>query len=314
MLLLILAKGILPFGKNEIKTNILFWRKYHHDITPYVFVLFLLNWFYVQFSSDDVTGDKEGLRRVAKQVMNKASTKRIISKQEAMVLLADLDLVYCTEIIQSVSISNSKQVSVTDENKSSKKTFLQEYRDRDVSHENLSFHRYFHLTKNHSDVRGNRKYIVPHFVGSNGTPRYPVTDDYARHTLIVYRPWRTYPKDLNWKEEFEEFIHSPICPLPARLTYERVMARFIDKMTHYEAKAKDGDHRHNLLSPEDEELLYLVGLKGSEDHYDFDDALFATMERGIDYDWGKKATVSALKIVYQYPCCIQTDTHNFPAT
>ena len=243
------------------------------------------------FSADDMSGDKEGLKRVAKQVMNKTSSKRIISKQEAMVLLGQLDLTCCTEIIQSVSISNSKRVASNEETASStKKTYLQEYRDRAPCHEEMSFHRYFHYTKNSPDIRGNRKFIVPHFVGCNGTPRYPVTDDYARHTLIVYRPWRVYPRELDWKTEFDIFIHSQVCPLSARLTYERVMRRYIDKMTYYEAKQKDGDHSHNLISPEDEELLYLVGMKGV-DEYDFDDVVYKSLEKGIDYDWGKPPKV-----------------------
>ena len=235
---------------------------------------------------DDTTGDKDDIKRACKKVMNKAVSKRIISKQEACVLLADLDLVYCTESIQNVSISNTKCVT-TDGAQKGTKTFIKEYKQRDASYEHATLHEYF-IIKNKG--RGN-KLIFPNFVGVNGAPRYPVTDDYARHTLIVHRPWRKYPVDLDWKTEFNAFIHSPQCPLSAQMGYMRVMRRFIDKMTHYEPKATICDHTGNALSTEDEELMLLVGLKNG-DECDLDDVLLQKMEKGIDYDWTSKHTVS----------------------
>lgn len=242
-------------------------------------------------SCDDTTGDKDDIKRACKKVMNKTVSKRIISKQEACVLLADLDLVCCTESIQNISISNTKCVT-TDGTAKGTKTLIKKYSDRPAAMELESLHKYFLREK-----RGHgKKPIFPNFVGVNGTPKYPVTDDYARHTLIVHKPWRVYPKDLDWKTEFNAFINSPDCPLSARMGYMRVMRRFIDKMTHYEAKATTCDHSGNALSPEDEELMLLVGLKDG-DECDFDDVMFEQMEKGLDHSWDSKPLVSQLEVL-----------------
>jgi hypothetical protein len=236
------------------------------------------------------TGDISDIKRVCKHVMNKAVTKRIISKQEACVLLGELDLVTCTETIQNISISNSKLFSVGDENRSTSptKTFINEYKSRPQIHERLSLHEYFHATRN---TNPNSKIIIPNFVGINGAPKYPVTDSYARHTLIVHRPWRSYPDKLNWRQEFETFINSAECPVSAKVGYQRVMRRYIDKMTQYEPKATPADHSNNPIEPDDDELMALVGLKGHDDTYDEEEALYKQMHRGLNHNWGEEPKV-----------------------
>jgi hypothetical protein len=240
--------------------------------------------------SDDVTGGHEDIRRVCKQVMNKTASKRIISKQEATVLLADLDLFASTETIESVSISNSTRVVVKDCTATKTKTFIQRYAQRPGTYDNMNLHDYFHHVKNHESQQ-NKKMILPNFVGVSGTPRFPVTVDYARHTLIVYRPWRTYPRDLDWLAEFELFINSKDCPMGPRITYERVMQRHYEKMTHYEAKATTVDHSGNPVDDDDMDLLFLAGMKANQE-YDADDLLFQNMEKGIDYQWDTPPKVS----------------------
>lgn len=218
--------------------------------------------------------------------MNKTVTKRIISKQEACVLLGDLDLTYCTETIMNVSISNTVNVTADGASKGTK-SFVKEYKTREAALEALTLHQFFLARK---AGRG-KKVIFPNFVGVNGTPKYPVTDDYARHTLIVHKPWREYPTGMNWKEEFDAFINGPDCPMSAQMAYLRVMRRYIDKMTHYEAKSTPCDHSGNSLSPEDEELMLLTGLKDG-DELDFEDEMYKKMEKGIDYKWDSNPMVS----------------------
>ena len=164
--------------------------------------------------------------------MNKAVSKRIISKQEACVLLGELDLFQCTETICSVSISNSKALRISDgaddssKNGSRYQLFINQSKKRPVQYERLTLQQYFSLKNNNNPTK---KTIIPHFVGVNGAPKYPVMHDCTRHTLIVHKPWRTYPSpQTNWIEEFETLIHSPECPVSARVGYERVMWRYID--------------------------------------------------------------------------------------
>ena len=242
-------------------------------------------------SAEDATGDVNDVRRLCKQIMNKAVSKRIISKQEACLLLADMKLTACTEVIDPISISNSRQVAAGDINQStSKKTFVELYQKRDPCHESLSLHSYYYVL-NDTTMKDGDKLKIPHFCGINGVPKFPVTESYARHTLIIHRPWREYPNLTDWLSDFEVFINSDECPVSARLAYDRVMMRHYDKMTHYEPKATEGDHLHNRMSEEDMELQALCGLKGDTD-LDHDDALLSKLPRGLNHAWSVKPKVS----------------------
>ena len=217
--------------------------------------------------------------------MNKAVANRITSKQEASVLLADLPLVESTETIESVSISNSKRVSACEADKhTTGKTIIDECKKRHSSLESMSLHQHFHCTRNTQKAKHGKKTIMANFVGVNGTPTYPVTESYARHTLIVHRPWRECPNRETWLAEFDSFVHSAECPQSAKLTYERVVCRHCDKMTHYEAKASNGDHSQNEASEEDIALMHLVGAK-CDGETDCDDCILKSLDCGLQHKW-----------------------------
>ena len=61
-------------------------------------------------SAETLSGDKRDIQRTCRQILNKTAGQRLISKQECMVLLGELDLVTCSETIETISISNKKQV------------------------------------------------------------------------------------------------------------------------------------------------------------------------------------------------------------
>jgi hypothetical protein len=243
-----------------------------------------------------LTGDQNDVKRVCKQVMNKSAGKRIISKQEASVILGDLDMFTCSETIESVSISNSKLLRLNEQKSSSNNTILKKYINRPKQYDNISLYEYFHLTKKPTK---SKKDIVPHFVGISGTPKYPPTETYARHVLTVYKPWRKYPKKCDWIPDFETFINSAQCPASARMHYERAMCRYYDHMTHYDPKSSDVDHTGNPISDDDAELIQLLGLKGTV-HEDEDALLIKQMDRGLEFDWGKPAKVSYEMLVFQF--------------
>ena len=220
--------------------------------------------------------------------MNKSAGKRIISKQEASVLLGDLDMFTCSETIESVSISNSKLLKLNDKESSSNNTFLKKYQNRPKQYNDVSLYEYFHITKKPS---ASKKDLVPHFVGISGTPKFPATETYARHVLTVYKPWRKYPKQCDWIAEFDIFINSARCPASAKMHYDRAMCRHYDNMTHYDVKSSDVDHTGNPISDEDKDLIELLGLKGTA-HEDEDAMLIKQMDRGLDFNWSKPAKVS----------------------
>lgn len=214
----------------------------------------------------------------------------MISKQEAMVLLAELDLFTCTESIASVSISNSQKIRGSEE-KEVNKSFLNQYKDRDLKYKDLSLYDYFYATKQPKNLT---KTVIPHFVGVSGTPQFPVTETYARHILTVYRPWTEYPKNCDWIPEFNEFIKSKLAPPSAKMHFERAMCRYYNKTTGYEPKSGVCDYSKNLIDADDEELLDLIGLAKSED-CDYDTALIKSLDRGFNYKWDKPPKVRTFK-------------------
>lgn len=203
-----------------------------------------------------------------------------------MVLLGELDLTNCTESLATVSINNSRALRRSTE-KSQDKSFVTQYANRPKRFENLSMYAYFCHLKNspqETQKRSQQKYMIPNFVGASSTPKYPVTDSYARHTIITYRPWRNYPTNLKWRAEFEHFINEEACPMSCKMGYFRVVKRYIDKMTAYEVKSKQTDHSQNTVDHDDYELMTLLGLHSSNDD-SVDTSDFNLMERGKDFEW-----------------------------
>ena len=234
-------------------------------------------------AAEDITGDKMDIKRIVKQVMNKAASKRIISKQESMVLLGNLPLVQCSEIIDSVSINNSKRLK-GDGERATDNRFVTRYKNRKQEHEHLSLHQFYLATKPNT---------IPNFVGVNSTPRFPVTPGYARHTVIVHCPWREYPQNINWVAAFNNFISSGHCPPSCRMTYDRVMQRHIRNLTHYEPKSSPPDHSKNEISQSDYELAMLVGLPDNQSYDgDPDTLIIRQLDRGHDFKWDADAKVS----------------------
>ena len=150
--------------------------------------------------------------------MNKSTTKRLISKPEAVCILGKLDMTKCTETIVNVSISNSAQLRKADSD--IKDNIIGKYKKRRKDEENLSLYEFFHKYENEKLGKKQRGCKIPHFVGVNGTPKFPVTADYAKHQLIVHKPWRTYPKSQDWIADFHSFINGQNAPISAQMTYK----------------------------------------------------------------------------------------------
>jgi hypothetical protein len=85
---------------------------------------------HIIMNAESGLGGKQDLKRVCKKVMNKAATRRLISKQEASVFLADLPLTRCSEFIKTVSISKSTRLNTDKSQSSTSKKFLDHYASR----------------------------------------------------------------------------------------------------------------------------------------------------------------------------------------
>jgi len=237
--------------------------------------------------SKEETCDKKDVQRVIKQVLNTTVSNRIISKQECCVLLANLNLFYCSETIQSVSLSGGKRLSATPaEANSAPKSFLKQYEARPSQQENLSLHQYFLAEK--GLTKGGRT-VVPHYVGMSGQPVYPVTVAYAKSVCLIHKPWRKIDLDREWIKEFDLFLYSVDCPESVRIAYKRVFYRYIRKLTHVETLAKEhpGD---SPIDEDDENLMDLCRLSRM-DSSDIDDHnIMSFFNKGLNVDWSLETT------------------------
>ena len=59
-----------------------------------------------------VSGCKRDLKSLARRVLNKSLTTKLISKQECMVQLSGLKLSDCSEIIETLSLSNNAKIDM----------------------------------------------------------------------------------------------------------------------------------------------------------------------------------------------------------
>jgi hypothetical protein len=240
----------------------------------------------------ETTGDISELTTLCRHITNKASSSRLISKPEASVLLGGLDLVVCSDFIESVSISNNLRLTVSDDKKT-QNSLLLTYQKRPAELEQYSLHAFYSIYR--ENILG-KKPSIPHYVGVKGYPTYPVTEGYARHVLIVYKPWRHYPNMLSWLEDFEHFINSEECPKSAKLTYNRVVRRFYDGTQFVEPTASKAQCDANM-SQEDAELLLLAGL-GKVDGESECILDLQGVPRGIDFTWGKQPAVSDTRVYF----------------
>lgn len=220
--------------------------------------------------------------------MNSASTKRLISRQEALVLLGDLDLVLCSDVIKTVSLTASRRIAATPDNREDK-NILTKYRKRPLSLEHISLYEYFRLTN--AECTKSKKQVVPHFVGICGNPTFPVSENYAKQTLVIHKPWRTYPVSDNWIKEFNNFINHQDAPVAATIPYQRAMQRFYTGTQFVEPVASRPDLTAKGISEETQELLDLVGMAHTE-NLDYDVQLLESIDRGADYEWDKPPQVS----------------------
>jgi hypothetical protein len=237
-----------------------------------------------QHRTEEVTGDQQDIKRLTKQVMNKCLTRRLISKQEAVTLLAQMPLYACTEKIENVTISNTARLKLSKMDNEDT-TMINKYSKRPSHLENMSLYDFFHYQVNDND-KTKRDAKIPHFIGVSGRPVYPPTIPYAKHTLIVHKPWRTYPTSNDWITDFYRFMNGTECPVSARMTYNRVIARHLTNMEYYDPIATECDHSTNPIDMDDQKLLELLGLH-KKDRLDFDDTIMKQLHRGRDYPWDK---------------------------
>ena len=233
-------------------------------------------------------GDKSDVQRLARQLLNRTVGEKMISKQEAMVHIGQLDLVDCSESIDTVSISGYYKLNTGRPST----TFLKKYASRPHNLKHLTLHEYFHVLKNKAqDPSTVNASYVPHYVGANSHPQYPPTIPYARSVILLHKPWfKTFEPNQDFVSLFQELIDNPTCPLHVKLPYLRIKARVEDRKTHIEPTNTLDDPICPFLSdkiPNDlKDAIQLANtLPITNQQQDFDTYVF---DYGKDHDWSRQ--------------------------
>jgi hypothetical protein len=175
---------------------------------------------------------KKEVFSAARKLLNRASVYRIISKQEAMCLLAQLPLVLCSERIEPVPLSPSRRICNQIEAKKDKTlqdtSWVTEY-ERRTGDSTLCFH---HCVTGVMNRKKNStlKEIVPHYTGSIQFFSFPISESYCYQLLLAYMPWSksnhlSNKQGKTYRDQLLEFVSSPICPQTILLAYERAKSR-----------------------------------------------------------------------------------------
>ena len=216
---------------------------------------------------------------LARKIMNNASKDKLISMQEATVLLANMDLCFCSENIQYINLSGSYRLD-TGQYASQ---FYNLYANR-IGNLHMSMDEYFQFCK-----CNDKRLTIPHYVGGKMQPVWPPTEEFARSMLVVHRPWHK-KFDISSERlipEFEDMYRAGSCPQKLKLTIDRELFRHKTQAFYTEPVSKATALNYADFTQEDydesnEQLVALVSTlpsdaAGAEDDHNFD--------YGRDYEW-----------------------------
>ena len=242
--------------------------------------------------TQEETKDKSDVVNLVKKLMNRATSNRLISKQECVTLLGGLDLTRCSEQIERVSISNSQKITIDHKDKNRTNNNLRvKYSQRPMRLEHLSLYEYYHYTHNKNIHARSHKFKIPHFLGINGQPCYPVSIPYAKSVIIKHKPWRNNnlhnDVDRDWVQEFQQFRSSGKCPSSVLVEYNRVFNRYITNTVGQEPLSNEVDHTFNDISEEDLEIIQSTGMHAQPAEDFYAGGILKGVNKGEDFDWHK---------------------------
>ena len=225
----------------------------------------------------------QNIRRITRQLMNKCGTNRVVSKQECMVLLLDLDLVKCSDQFHDINVSGSSIIRI---NSSLKRQgivsrYAQRHGDNDIS-----LHQYFHQSHGQHKGLTKKTWKIPVYIGSTIIPVFPPTFAFARSALFAYKPWRRRFNfdEKNWFQNFESFVNrSDTCPT-LKIPYIRAMNRYYTNTINNEPKHTDMQ-LSATSSENDTDQLHLFGL-----HFQSNDIDNYNFDYGKTYEWSQRST------------------------
>jgi hypothetical protein len=231
----------------------------------------------INASQQGVT-DKQDLIKLSRQLLNRCSDNRVISKQECMVLLHDLDLMYCTDKFEHINISGLA-LSKTINGKT--KNIIQQYKKRQNNYHELSLHQFFHNQHKQQPGISKDNWVIPHYLGLSTKAIFPVNIYYAKATFIIHKPWIQYfDLSVRWEEEFNEFITKPTCPHHVKIAFARAINKHFTVSHEREPIATSPDLDTNMTN-EQEDIIHLSHLHADPENAMINDEF----NYGITHNW-----------------------------
>ena len=206
--------------------------------------------------------DDNMLVQIVNKVLNSISSNRTISKQEAVMHIARLPLVSCSESIVPVYANGYYKITKKDKNDD----LISQYAHRTRSMWHLTLGEYFY--QEYADKKKTTKEAIMHIAGLNSTPVYPMNYDYARSILIFHKPWRGVQRNLFSDHravinEAEEYVRSNNCCTAVKHAYTRAKCRHETGIDILENNKQADDSAESNVGILDEDLKILMEYSNS---------------------------------------------------
>ena len=198
----------------------------------------------LSMTNDFAEGQKIGTLTAVRKILNSFNTHRIISKAETSCDILKLPLYKCTEQFRTIPLNYYTKILGNKRKRQAcnKTNILTKYAKRKTSL-NMNLHDYFYeLHKPKKQKRNNEnrllktdlqtKQVIAHPTGLQNCPSYPITWQYAKAALILYKPWHTNLRlqcDSNQQacktnttilSEYYSFLREENCPNEIKLEFE----------------------------------------------------------------------------------------------
>ena len=190
---------------------------------------------YINGTLRPANGSKMTVRGLVSRFMYKISGKRDVPSDEARFILAGGSYNFSTVQLRSCSVGSlftqqlkaslsEAEVDDAGEVKKSGTNFLQltkaykEFMQKVDQHPSRAETNLYLFTAHHFKGASKDKPHAPSFYGFQDQPSWPLTENYSKVMLTLYKPWKEspddnlHPQDNTFKTSLEEFMYDPLFP------------------------------------------------------------------------------------------------------